>query len=205
MGDLEHVEDLPASTLPSDQLKEKNSEDCNGNVTPTEKTPENGAPLIKTNQDTENQSDGEKDSTATEEMKIQEDLQESEDPEKPQEEPEEAPGPDDVICDSCIDRPCRAKKSCLTCLVSYCESHLRPHLENVKFQSHKLVEPLRDIERLTCESHRCPLELFCCADTCCVCQECVTEEHRGHNTLPITEARRKIEVQHTHTHTVPSY
>lgn len=193
MGDL--VEDLPASTLCSDKLKEKNSEDCNGNVTPTEKekTQENGAPLIKTKEDTENQSDGEKDSTTTEESKIQEDLQESEDPEKPQEEPEEVLGPDDVTCDSCIDRPCRANKSCLTCLVSYCESHLRPHLENVKFQSHKLVEPLRDIERLTCESHRCPLELFCCADACCVCQECVTDEHRGHNTLPITEARRKIE------------
>uniref|UniRef100_A0A673FQ52 Tripartite motif-containing protein 16-like protein n=1 Tax=Sinocyclocheilus rhinocerous TaxID=307959 RepID=A0A673FQ52_9TELE len=99
----------------------------------------------------------------------------------------------DVTCDSCIDRPCRAKKSCLTCLVSYCEAHLRPHLENVKFQSHRLVEPLRDIERRTCETHRCALELFCCADACCVCVECVAEEHRGHNAVPIPEARRKIE------------
>lgn len=203
MEDMELVEDLLASSLRSDKLKKKNSEECNGNVSPTEKekAQENGGPLIKTEEEMEIQSDGEKDGSTTEESKIQEDLQESEYPEKPLEEPEDALGPNDVICDSCIDRPCRAKKSCLTCLVSYCETHLRPHLENVKFQSHKLVEPLRDIERLTCESHRCPLELFCCADTCCVCQECVTDEHRGHNTLPIREARRKIEVQHTHTHT----
>lgn len=102
-------------------------------------------------------------------------------------------GPDDVVCDSCIESPCRALKSCLTCLVSYCEAHLRPHLENPKFQNHRLVEPLRDIERRTCESHKWPLELFCSADACCVCQDCVTEDHKGHNTIPVVEARRQIE------------
>ncbi|XP_056153469.1 tripartite motif-containing protein 16 [Lampris incognitus] len=106
---------------------------------------------------------------------------------------EEPLGPDDVVCDSCIESPCRALKSCLTCLVSYCEAHLRPHLENPKFQNHRLVDPLRDIERRTCESHKWPLELFCCADICCVCQDCVAEDHRGHNTIPVVEARRRIE------------
>ncbi|XP_010777747.1 tripartite motif-containing protein 16 [Notothenia coriiceps] len=149
----------------------------------------------------------------TREIKIQEDLKESEDPQKPEEEKKEGPlqthgekeevkeeevkeeplGPDDVVCDSCIESPCRALKSCLTCLVSYCEAHLRPHLENPKFQNHRLVEPLRDIERRTCESHKWPLELFCCADSCCVCQDCVTEEHKGHNTIPVVEARSQIE------------
>ncbi|XP_071319118.1 tripartite motif-containing protein 16 isoform X2 [Trachinotus anak] len=124
------------------------------------------------------------DPKTTEEIKIQEDLKESEDPKKPEEEKEpetgakeevreeqegvkeEPLGPDDVVCDSCIESPCRALKSCLTCLVSYCEAHLRPHLENPKFQNHRLVEPLRDIERRTCESH---------------------------NTVPVVEARRQIE------------
>uniref|UniRef100_A0A4W5JP56 Tripartite motif containing 16 n=1 Tax=Hucho hucho TaxID=62062 RepID=A0A4W5JP56_9TELE len=106
-------------------------------------------------------------------------------------------GPDDVVCDSCMEMsPCRALKSCLTCLVSYCEAHLRPHLENPKFQNHRLVEPLRDIERRTCETHKWPLDLFCCADIVCVCQDCVTEDHRGHNTVPVVEARRTIEVLH---------
>ncbi|KAG9331866.1 hypothetical protein JZ751_016679, partial [Albula glossodonta] len=94
-------------------------------------------------------------------------------PPDPQEPKEEAPGPNDVVCDACLESaPCRALKSCLTCLVSYCQTHLRPHLENAKFQNHRLVEPLRDIERRTCESHRRPLELYCRADASCVCQEC---------------------------------
>ncbi|XP_028332124.1 tripartite motif-containing protein 16 [Gouania willdenowi] len=106
---------------------------------------------------------------------------------------EEPLGPDDVVCDSCIESPCRALKSCLTCLVSYCEAHLRPHLENPKFNNHRLVDPLRDIERRTCESHKWPLELFCSADGCCICRDCVSDEHRGHNMQPVTDARRQIE------------
>ncbi|XP_072229586.1 tripartite motif-containing protein 16 isoform X2 [Leuresthes tenuis] len=136
---------------------------------------------------------------AAEEIKIQEDLKESEEDKKegePQadgELKEDPLGPDDVVCDSCIESPRRALKSCLTCLVSYCEAHLRPHLENPKFQNHRLLEPLRDIERRTCESHKWPLELFCCADACCICQDCVTEDHRGHNTMPVVAARTQIE------------
>ncbi|KAI1884395.1 hypothetical protein AGOR_G00225960 [Albula goreensis] len=115
-------------------------------------------------------------------------------PPDPQEPKEEAPGPNDVVCDACLESaPCRALKSCLTCLVSYCQTHLRPHLENAKFQNHRLVEPLRDIERRTCEGHRKPLELYCRADASCVCQECVEEEHHGHSLIPLAEARREIE------------
>uniref|UniRef100_A0A674E108 B30.2/SPRY domain-containing protein n=1 Tax=Salmo trutta TaxID=8032 RepID=A0A674E108_SALTR len=77
--------------------------------------------------------------------------------------------PEDVLCDSCIEIPCRAQKSCLTCLVSYCEAHLRPHLENQRFHNHRLVEPLQDIECRTCEEHRLPLELYCLTDGCGVC------------------------------------
>ncbi|XP_067285876.1 tripartite motif-containing protein 16 [Pseudorasbora parva] len=179
MGDMVLTAVPPASSMASDKLMQKKS---NLKSTEQEKIQVNGTP----------ETEGERDSKITEESKIQEDLQESEDPQKPQDE-EQPLGPDDVACDSCIDRPCLAKKSCLTCLVSYCEAHLRPHLENVKFQSHKLVEPLRDIERRTCETHRGPLELYCLADARCVCPECASEEHRGHNAVPITEARRKIE------------
>lgn len=105
------------------------------------------------------------------------------------------PHEDDVLCDSCIESPRKAKKSCLTCLVSYCEDHLRPHLEKEKFQSHRLVEPLKDVETRLCETHDVPLELYCCVETCCVCQKCVSEQHHGHETLSVTEARQKIEVR----------
>ncbi|KAG5832681.1 hypothetical protein ANANG_G00293720 [Anguilla anguilla] len=112
----------------------------------------------------------------------------------PEELKEEAPGPEDVACDACLEStPHKAVKSCLTCLVSYCQTHLRPHLENRKFQNHRLVEPVRDIECRTCEGHSRPLELYCPADACCVCQGCVEEGHRGHSLIPLTEARREIE------------
>ncbi|XP_060795139.1 tripartite motif-containing protein 16-like isoform X2 [Neoarius graeffei] len=118
-----------------------------------------------------------------------------------QEEPEEkscpredgSPCEDDVLCDACIESPCKAKKSCLTCLVSYCEDHLRPHLEKERFQSHRLVEPLKDVEIRQCEIHHLPLELYCCVESCCVCQKCMSEQHHGHETLSITEAHQTVE------------
>ncbi|XP_013870309.1 tripartite motif-containing protein 16 [Austrofundulus limnaeus] len=132
-----------------------------------------------------------------EEIKTQEDPKSPEEDQRgsePEEKEEEPPlGPDDVVCDSCIESPCRALKSCLTCLVSYCEAHLRPHLENPKFQNHRLLDPLRDIERRTCETHKWPLEVFCCSDVTCVCRDCVTEDHRDHDTVPVQEARTWIE------------
>jgi len=106
--------------------------------------------------------------------------------------------PQDVFCDSCMDSPSKALKSCLTCLVSHCEAHLRPHLENAKFQNHRLVDPLHDIDCQTCELHQRPLERFCLTDGCCVCLDC--EEHEGHTTASVGEARTQIEVLTTHLH-----
>lgn len=102
--------------------------------------------------------------------------------------------PEDVLCDSCIDSPSKALKSCLTCQVSYCEAHLRPHLENAKFQSHRLVGPLHDIDCHTCEVHQLPLKHFCLKDGCCVCLDCESQEHEGHPTASVGEARTEIEV-----------
>ncbi|XP_018591740.1 tripartite motif-containing protein 16-like [Scleropages formosus] len=110
-----------------------------------------------------------------------------------QEEEEKVLGLNDVACDACIDRPRQALKSCLTCLVSYCGSHLRPHLENVRFQSHRLVEPLRDVESRVCEGHGQPLRLYCCTDGCCMCCKCLEEGHWGHEVTPVEEARLTIE------------
>lgn len=168
---------------------------------------QNGTADAHVNKNSEEQS---QESTTAEETEIQKDLNQSEDPKKPEEDKKEAEpqteegpkedqdkeeplGPDDVVCDSCIESPRRALKSCLTCLVSYCEAHLRPHLENPKFQNHRLVDPLRDIERRTCESHKWPLDLFCSTDSCCICQDCVNEDHKGHNTVSVVDARNQIE------------
>lgn len=104
------------------------------------------------------------------------------------------PDPEEVMCDSCIETPHKASKSCLTCMVSYCEEHLRPHLENSKFQSHKLVEPQLDMEQRTCEHHHLDLHMYCVTDSCCICPQCETEGHQGHKVTPADEARRHIEV-----------
>ncbi|XP_029294609.1 tripartite motif-containing protein 16-like [Cottoperca gobio] len=103
--------------------------------------------------------------------------------------------PQDVLCDSCMDSPSKALKSCLTCLVSYCEAHLRPHLENAKFQNHRLVDPLYDIDCRTCEAHQLPLERFCLTDGCCLCLDCESQEHEGHTTASVAEARTQIETE----------
>ncbi|XP_069558977.1 tripartite motif-containing protein 16-like isoform X1 [Brachyistius frenatus] len=103
--------------------------------------------------------------------------------------------PQDVLCDSCMDSPSRALKSCLTCRVSYCEGHLRPHLENTKFQNHRLVDPLHDIDCQTCEVHQLPLKRFCLMDSCCVCLDCESQEHEGHTTASLEEARMQFETE----------
>lgn len=102
--------------------------------------------------------------------------------------------PEDVSCDSCLDCPGRAVKTCLTCLVSYCDAHLRPHLMNGKFRKHRLVEPLHDTNCRVCDVHHLPFLRFCLTDGCCVCPECEKQEHEGHPTAPVKEARGGIEV-----------
>ncbi|CAN9505668.1 unnamed protein product [Ophioblennius macclurei] len=101
--------------------------------------------------------------------------------------------PQDVLCDSCMDGPSEAVKSCLTCLVSYCEAHLRPHLENAKFQNHRLVDPLHDIDCQTCDVHQLPLRRYCLTDSSCVCLDCEREEHGTHATQSLEEARKQFE------------
>nr|XP_004663125.2 tripartite motif-containing protein 16 [Jaculus jaculus] len=103
-------------------------------------------------------------------------------------------GEEDILCDFCLGASrVRAVKSCLTCMVNYCEEHLRPHQENSKLHSHQLTEPAKDRDLRTCPSHRSPLVAFCHNDQQCTCQECDQDEHRGHTTVSLDAARRDKE------------
>ncbi|KAM4716874.1 tripartite motif-containing protein 16-like isoform 2-T2 [Anableps anableps] len=115
--------------------------------------------------------------------------------EKVEDRPPNTPLQQDVLCDSCMETPSRALKSCLTCLVSYCDAHLRPHLEKANFQNHRLVDPFHDIDHQICEVHQLPLKSFCFLDGCCVCGDCEDQEHEGHKTLSLEEARLHIETE----------
>ncbi|KAK6294289.1 hypothetical protein J4Q44_G00351190 [Coregonus suidteri] len=53
-------------------------------------------------------------------------------------------GPGDVACDICSGQKLRAVKSCLTCTVSYCESHVRQHYTVPALQRHTLAEVTGD-------------------------------------------------------------
>uniref|UniRef100_A0A3Q3GA20 Uncharacterized protein n=1 Tax=Labrus bergylta TaxID=56723 RepID=A0A3Q3GA20_9LABR len=46
----------------------------------------------------------------------------------------------EVLCDYCTETKQKALKSCLDCLVSYCETHLEPHQRIQALKRHKLYE-----------------------------------------------------------------
>lgn len=108
----------------------------------------------------------------------------------------EGPGGEreEILCDFCLGASrVRAVKSCLTCMVNYCEEHLRPHQENSKLHSHELTEPVKDRDLRTCPVHHSPLVAFCQPDRQCICQECGQGEHKGHISVSLDTARRDKE------------
>nr|XP_058903526.1 F-box/WD repeat-containing protein 10-like [Kogia breviceps] len=103
---------------------------------------------------------------------------------------------EEVLCDFCLGaNRVRAEKSCLTCMVSYCQEHLRPHQENSRLHGHQLTEPRKDRDLLVCPAHHSPLVAFCCPDGQCICQECGQAEHRGHASVSLDAAHRDKEAE----------
>lgn len=101
---------------------------------------------------------------------------------------------EEVLCDSCIGNKQKAVKSCLVCQASFCELHLKPHLEGAAFRDHQLLEPIRDFEARKCPLHGKTMELFCQTDQTCICYLCMFQEHKNHSTITVEEAKAEKEV-----------
>ncbi|MGH0134100.1 UNVERIFIED_CONTAM: hypothetical protein FKN15_042636 [Acipenser sinensis] len=98
-------------------------------------------------------------------------------------------GPGDVPCDFCTGRKFKAVKSCLMCLASYCETHVKPHYEGAAFKRHKLINAIGNLEQQLCAEHQKFLEVFCRTDQTCVCMLCTQDEHRSHDTVSAKKER----------------
>ncbi|XP_056265046.1 E3 ubiquitin-protein ligase TRIM39-like [Pseudoliparis swirei] len=111
--------------------------------------------------------------------------------------------PGEVPCDVCTGTKLKALKSCLVCLVSYCETHLEGHLTASRLKRHQLMDPVENLEDRMCLKHDKPLELFCRTDQTCVCMLCTVLDHKMHNVVPLKQEceGKKVELQKTEAET----
>ncbi|KAM9328200.1 E3 ubiquitin/ISG15 ligase TRIM25 [Pholidichthys leucotaenia] len=94
-----------------------------------------------------------------------------------------------VPCDMCKDDKRAAVKSCLSCMSSYCEHHLKPHQTKKALKKHELVAPMANLADKICTQHKYLQEFFCRQCKMYICWLCTSNQHKGHENVS-TKAER---------------
>ncbi len=100
----------------------------------------------------------------------------------------------DVKCDVCTGRKYKAAKFCLMCLNSYCQHHLEEHESWFKGKRHSLTEATGRLQEMICQKHVKLLEVFCHTDQQCICVQCMTDDHKNHDTVLAATQRTEKQV-----------
>ncbi|XP_037328293.2 E3 ubiquitin/ISG15 ligase TRIM25-like isoform X2 [Pungitius pungitius] len=112
--------------------------------------------------------------------------------EKEEKEARAAVGKEAISCDTCMQAD--ATHTCLTCMASFCEEHLRPHRENPTFRLHQLSQPIGDLSERICPDHHKLMELFCSQHSRPICSLCLQQVHKGCSFTSPEEQRNKTEL-----------
>ncbi|XP_051574212.1 E3 ubiquitin/ISG15 ligase TRIM25-like isoform X2 [Myxocyprinus asiaticus] len=98
-------------------------------------------------------------------------------------------GQGDVECDVCTGRKCKAVKSCLMCLESYCQHHFERHEEFHSGKRHKVTDATGRLQQMICPKHDKQLDIYCITDQQCICYLCTMDEHKTHDTVTAAAER----------------